>query len=341
MSAIQKAEICYILAFPDHARSTAESKEQIGGLKDSPYFQPIDIDLVTLGEETIVIEGYAVSVMRQRYDGQVQVVECRFGLRDPFAESVLQQRTKIQDALQSRHIPVHHRQSGLFEEYTILLVDNARPTPDKWIDRNALALANFIRSQREVLDKKEIGEILASRSRYSTQDLTLVDWEGAVIIAPNNDFQSDIVLLKIGNYQLLRYRMLDKSIEDMLDKINETFFQKKRRPRATRGLIRQIAEHRLEVMLDFERAEQNLLLIGDWYTAKLYEIIQAEFYLKDWKDNVRTKLDNLESIVETIQENFALSFEALMDRLQMIGWVLLLIGYLYLYLLDAGWIKIP
>ena len=87
--------------------------------------------------------------------------------------------------------------------------------------------------------------------------------------------------------------------------------------------------------------KQNLLLIGDWYTAKLYEIIQDELYLKDWKDNVRAKLDNLESIVETIQENFALSFEALMDRLQLIGWVLLLIGYLYLYILDAGWISFP
>ena len=203
------------------------------------------------------------------------------------------------------------------------------------------ALANFIRSQREVLDKNEIEDILVSRSRYSTQDLTLVDWEGAVIIAPNSDFQSDIALLKIGNYQLLRYRMLDQSVEDMLDKINDTFFQKKRRPRPTRGLIRQIAEHRLEVMLDFERAEQNLLLIGDWYTAKLYEIIQSELYLKDWKDNVRNKLDNLENIVETIQENVALSFEALMDRLQLIGWVLLLIGYLYLYFLDAGWITFP
>ena len=31
--------------------------------------------------------------------------------------------------------------------------------------------------------------------------------------------------------------------------------------------VRQIAEHRLEVMLGFERAEQNMLLIGDWYTA--------------------------------------------------------------------------
>jgi hypothetical protein len=30
-----------------------------------------------------------------------------------------------------------------------------------------------------------------------------------------------------------------------------------------------------------------------------------------------------------------------MDRLQLIGWVLLLIGYLYLYVLDAGWISFP
>jgi hypothetical protein len=341
MSIINQAELCYILAFPDSADSTTTPKERIRGLKDAPYFQPIDIELVHLGEEVFVVEECAIAITRQRYDGRVQMVECHFDLRDPFGDSVLQQRNKIQGALQSRYIPVHHRQSGLFEEYTILMVADAKPTPDKWIEKNALALANFIRSQREVLDKNEIEEILVSRSRYSTQELTLVDWEGAVIISPNNDFQSDITLLKIGAYQLLRYRMLDESVEDMLDKINDTFFQKQRRPRPTRGLIRQIAEHRLEVMLDFERVEQNLLLIGDWYTAKLYEIIQSEFYLKDWKDNVRNKLDNLENIVETIQENFALSFEALMDRLQLIGWVLLLVGYLYLYFLDAGWITFP
>ena len=92
--------------------------------------------------------------------------------------------------------------------------------------------------------------------------------------------------------------------------------------------------------LDVERAEQNLLLIGDWYTAKLYESIHNELYLRDWKESVRSKLDNLESIVETIKENFTMSWETLMDRLQLLGWVLLLVGYLYLYLLDAGWITL-
>jgi predicted GIY-YIG superfamily endonuclease len=218
-------------------------------------------------------------------------------------------------------------------------VKEAKPSPDKWIDKNSLALTKFIRSQREVFDTSEIEEILISRTHYSASELTLVDWEGAVIIAPNEDYQSDIALLKIGNYQLLRYRMLDESIETMLDKISATFFENKRRPRPTRGVIRQIAEHKLEVMIDFERAEQNLLLIGDWYTAKLYEAIQSELYLKDWKENLKNKLDNLEGIVETIKDNFSLSLETVWARIEMFAWALMLIGYLYLTFVDLGLIN--
>jgi len=332
-------EICYLIAFPDADDGKAPLPEPFKGLKDAPYFQPIDIDLATLGEETVLIEGHAVLVMRQRYDGRVQMVECRFELKDPFAASVLQERAKIQNALESKFIPAQYRQNGLYEEYTILLVQEAKPSPDKWIEKNALALTKFIRSQREVFDKSEIEEILISRTRYSAEDLTLVDWEGAVIIAPNSDFQSDIALLKIGNYQLLRYRMLDQSINAMLDKISATFFENKRRPRPTRGVIRQIAEHKLEVMLDFERAEQNLLLIGDWYTAKLYEAIQNEFYLKDWKDTLKDKLNNLEGIVQTVKDNFSLSLESIWAKIDMLIWALILLGYLYLTFVDLGWFK--
>jgi hypothetical protein len=333
-------EICYLLAFPDSDDGNAPPPEQFKGLvKDAPYFQPTDIDLVTLGEETIVIEGYAVSAVRQRFDDRVQMVECHFDLLDPFASSVLKDRTKIQSALQSRYIPEAVRQSGLYEEYSILLVQNAKPSPDKWLEKNAVALATFIRSQKDTLDKAEIDEILMSRTHYSSKEVTVVDWEGAIIIAPNADYQSDIALLKIGNYQLIRYRMLDKSIELMLDKISETFFQNKKRPRPTRGMIRQIAEHKLEMMLSFERAEQNMLLIGDWYTADLYEAIHDQFYLKDWKENVKSKLDSLESIVQTIKDNFSLSLESVWARVEMFAWMLMLIGYLYLTFVDLGLIK--
>ena len=339
MPVIKKAEICYLLAFPDPSDEATEPKEKIRGLKDAPYFQPVDIDVRTLGQVEVQAGGVQVSVLRQRYDDYVQIVDCRFQMDDPLGMSAIQQRGVIEKNLVERFIPVEYRASGMYEEYTILLLPRTRTTPEKFVDGNAAQIGRFIRSQREVLDQPELEQTLSTRIRYSTRDLTLVDWDGAVIFAANSDFQSDIELLKIGNYQLLRYRLLDQEVEHMLDNINESFFLNKRRPRPTRGAIRKIVEHRLEVMLDFERIEQNLLLIGDWYTAKLYNAIRDEFYLEEWKNTIRGKLDNLESIVETIQENFALSFETLMDRLQMLGWVLLLIGYLYLYALDAGWIQ--
>lgn len=340
MSVLDRVEICYLLIFPDPAEKASEPLQKISGLKDAPYFQPVDIRVRTLGQIEVQAGGVQVSVLRQRYDDHIQILDCRFQLPDALSLKAIQQREIIEKNLGERFLPAEHLNSGMYEEYVILLLVNAKPTPDKFIEKNSAGLARFMRSQREVFDPREIEDILVSRVRYSNMELTLVDWDGAVIIAPNRDFQSDIELLKIGNYQLLRYRMLDHLVEKMLDKINESFFINRRRPRATRGAIRDIVQHRLEVMLDFERTEQNLLLIGDWYTAKLYTVIRDEFYLEEWKNTIRSKLDNLEGIVETIQEHFALSFETLMDRLQLIGWVLLLIGYLYLYVLDAGWIDL-
>jgi len=340
MPSIKKAEICYILAFPDPAETTSEPKEQIRGLKDSPYFQPVDIDVRTLGQIEIQAGDVQVSVLRQRYDDRVQIVDCRFQLENFLDYQVIQQREVIERTLRERFIPIEHRTSGMFEEYVMLLLARVTPTSDKYIDKNAVQIGRFIRSQREVLDQPELEQILSSRVRYSTQDMTLVDWEGAVIIAANADFQSDIELLKVGNYQLLRYRMLDELVETMLDNINESFFINKRRPRRTRAALRKIVQHRLTVMLDFERIDQNLLLIGDWYTAKLFNAIRSEFYLEEWKNAIRGKLDNLESITETIKDNFSISWENLLDQLQLFLWLLLLLGYLYLYFLDAGWISL-
>jgi hypothetical protein len=104
----------------------------------------------------------------------------------------------------------------------------------------------------------------------------------------------------------------------------------------THGTLREIVNHRLELMLDFEHNEQNLLFIGDWYTAKLYHLISDEFYLNDWQDAIRTKLDNLESIVTTIRENFMLSWSGLLENVQLAGWLLLLVGYFILFFQELA-----
>ncbi len=341
--ALKSTDICYLLAFPDPISESAGPPEKIRGLKDAPYFEPIDIRVRVLGQADIEAGGARVHVTRQRYEEHIQIVECRFDIPDGLSLKGIQQREVIEKDLTARFVPAEYQESGMFEEYVILLLKQVRAAPDAFLDRNAAALARFIRSQREVFDTGELQQILSSRVRYSKADLTLVDWEGAVIIAPQGDFQSDIELLKVGNYQLLRYRLLDQTLDDSLREINEQVraTSKRLRPGPTRTQIRSIIQHRLDIMLDFEHCEQNLLMIGDWYTAQLYHAIHDEFYLKEWKETIKSKLDALEDIIGTIRDNFSLSWQLVMDNAQTIGWLILLIGYFILFYLESGWFRNP
>ncbi len=334
---ILQAQICYLLAFPHVPGTAIDPPQPIQGFKDAPYFQPVDIDVRSLATESLVLEGVTITIQRQVYDDLLQLVECYFVLADVLREVTVQTRVRLEEALRARLLPSVSLADGLYEEYTILLMQGVGASPDQFVETHDQRLARFLRPQREVFGPYEVEEILLSRVRYSEQDLTLVDWDGAIIIAPGGDFQSDIELLKIGNYQLLRYRMLDKIVEANLQTVGRNFQASNRPsllPNRPRRVLRQLLEQRLSLALDFERIDQNLLLIGDWYTAKLYHVIHDEFYLDDWKEAIKKKLDSLESIIEIIQDNFTVSWASFIDLLQILGWLLLLIGYIALFFVD-------
>lgn len=334
MSSLIHSEICFLLAFPDEADGKSFA-EPVTGLKDAPYFQPVDIRVYTLGVETISLEGVPLNITRQRYEQRVQMLECRFHLPDPLSLGSIQKRQRIEEALQIRFLPAKYRTSGLFETYLVLMVRDSVGPADSFVDSNADSLARFIRSHHEILDETEISEVLVSRLRYTQRDLTVVDWEGAVIFSPEGDFQSELELLKIGTYQLLRYRMLNQSIEGILQTISRIFQQSKFSVFGpTRTTLRRIVNHRLDIILEFEHTEQNLLLIGDWYTAKLYKIIRDEFYLDEWKQVIQDKLDNLQGLISTIQENFSMTWSGFLDLVQLVGWLVLLVGYFILFFLE-------
>ena len=176
------ARICYLLCFPDPVEKSTEPPEQIRGLKDAPYFQPVDISVRTLGQAQVQAGGETVAVTRQRYDDRIQVLECKFPLTDVLNPSAIQRRESIENDLLRQLIPAAYLENGLFEEYTILMVDSVS-TSDAFIESNAAQLAHFIRTQRETLDEAEIEDILVSRVRYSKVDLTIVDKQGKVAFA--------------------------------------------------------------------------------------------------------------------------------------------------------------
>jgi hypothetical protein len=156
-----------------------------------------------------------------------------------------------------------------------------------------------------------------------------------VVIAEDCDWESDIELFIVGNYQLIRYRMLDREIENSLKTVYGVVESKKKGWFVNQNsLIYEQVKQRLNLILIFEKIEQSLLLIGDWYSAQLYKIITDEFYIDDWKNTVKSKLDSLREIQDTVTQNLTFSWSRIVDQFQFWGWLILLIGYFVLFYLD-------
>lgn len=336
------AQVCYMLVTPFTASVKMLSTPEPVRLRDAPYFVPVDVDVRSLDATTLHVEGVRINVRRVVYDELAVVAECTFALTDVLRDESQLRKDLIQIELRRQLLAAQGSVGDMYEEYAVLLIDQLKDSPDSFLDRNGAALARFIRSQRDEFSAEEIASTLMSRVRYSERDMTVVDWEGGIILAPQGDFQSDIDLLKIGNYQLLRYRLLDQTIERNLEIIDHHLHEGARRtlfPRRPKSVLRQVVEQRLAVMLDFGKINQGLLLIGDWYTAKLYRIIYDEFYLDEWAATIKSKLENLESIIQVIQDNFSFSWSRFLEMVQITGWLLLLLGYFVLFYLDTRAVK--
>jgi hypothetical protein len=336
-------DVCFLWLVPHRAAAPAPPAPAPapGGLptvavtKDAPYFYDVDIEFRAGGQHQAVLEGVPVQISPQVLDGAVWAAECRYVLCDALGETASARQRALQAALRRELVTLSGRQTAFTEHYTILLLRLAEPTPDAFVDAHAVQLASLVRTLTKPLSPTDAASMLAARARYSGGDLTVVDWEGAVIVAPDGDFQSDIELMKIGAYQLLRLRVLDKAIEDSLRALRLGLDAARRAwlPRANRT-VQAIVEQRLALVLDFEKIDQSLMLIGDWYSARVYRLIFEQVYIAEWKRTVSAKLDSLAMIDGIVTQNLAFSWRRLLDSVQFVGWLVLMVGYFIIFILD-------
>jgi hypothetical protein len=300
--------------------------------KAAPYFQPLDIHVADLGTEAAQLGAEAVTITRQIFDDDVHVTEVRWVLDDVLADDGPARRSMVRAALRAL-AGDEGTPSGLFEEYVAICLPPV-PSPDTFVADNNARLAALLREEARDISREEASHILASRVRYSDADLAIVDWDGALLVDRPEQVESDLALLKLGNNQLLQYRLLDQRVDQQLQQLRSSLAQ--RRVTVQRRALRAVLQTRLDLVLDYAGVEQSLLLIGDWYTAELYRVILDEFYINEWKSAVDAKLDDLHSVADSASANLAISWQQLLDLAQIIGWTVLLLGYFVLFSLELS-----
>jgi hypothetical protein len=328
-------ELGYLLLAP-LGSATAGAAHAPPSPRDAPDFFAVDIDVHSAGSFTVEAGDVHADVRCQVFDGRVWVAECRYRLDDPLSESGADRKRAVEAALRADLLS-RCDTPDIWEQYSLVLVPTPPDGPDAFLERSAVPLARLLRSLPKRPDELQVEEILRERALYSEQDMTIVDWLGAAIIAENALYQSDVDLCLIGKYQLLRYRLLDQAIEQHLREVRAHLAEGRARWRpATQRVLGSVVDGRLELLLEFERTAQSLLFVGEWYSARVYWLLVQNLYLDDWKRLVSDKLASLEAIDATVRESLTLSWRRLLDIVSLAGWTFLLIGYFVLFFLNNG-----
>lgn len=325
-----ESEICYLLFLPYRSSAALGKVSEISSPKEAPYFFDLGIEMrISWGEREITAADTPVRIRLQVLDELVWVIDSRYKITEPVGATAIAKKEAINRDIQKQLRAELEVEDELMEQFTIILKSKDDVEPDRFIDQHAVELVAFLRSLKREVSAKDSADVLTSRIRFSTTELTLVDWSGGIIICDDGDFDSDIDLFKVGKFQLFRYRLLDRQLQEMLHQVRQEISSRRQRwfRRSASRTVRELVQTRLELLLDFEEIDQSLLMIGDWYSAQLYTLIFERFSLDEWKGIIESKLTSLEAIHSAVEENLRFSWARSIDFVVYWGWVVLLVAY--------------
>lgn len=285
-------------------------------------------------------EGALTAALRVRaFPPDIVIAEAAVQVGDLLAPATLELKRRLH-ALCRRVLAEYDASRTFDEEYSVYCVADYEEDPEALVDRHRGRITAHLKNERIDLDEDEIDATLRSSIKYGKDDLTIVDWDGAFVFDPRADFDSNVELFEITNLQLLRARRLDSELDGRLQTAAALVAQRTYTPVIWPGQIRRTARDligmRTQSILESEGIERNIKLIGDWYSAKLYELTAKKFHLDDWRRSIDQKLDTLEDVYGMASDNLSISLGRALEAVLMAGWFLLLVGWFALFLLELG-----
>ena len=266
------------------------------------------------------------------YPPNVLLAELSREVADAFSKEAFLLRDRMIEECKNA-LKRHHGMLQMSEEYAMAVVSHYDGPPEQFLRKGA-EIAGFLKSESIPLDEDEISHTLATQLKYGQQDMVIVDWDGAFVFEPTGEVDATLELFELANLQLLRYRMLDNDLDQRLRHL-----EKLMRTRAVNHVVfwsseitralKEVIQIRASSIMEFDAIVREVKLIGDWYSARLYELAAKKFRLDDWRKTIKGKLLSLEDIYGIVSQNFSISRQTFFEFALQIGWFTVLALELY------------
>ncbi len=292
---------------------------------------------VLIGVEEHKIKDKKVKFEIKAYLPNIILVEGQVEVSNIFGEEAFELREALIDECHK----VVKKRGGKFdasEEYSIGIVAGYEGEPEQFFQYGT-QIASFLKSEKLPLDENEVQYTLSSHIKYAKNDIVIVDWDGAFVFDPYGEYESIIELLQIANLQLLRYRILDAELDERLKKVEK--MTKGRigkvewwNNRSLKQAFHDVINLRSTSVAEFEAIDREIKLIGEWYSARLYDLAAKKMKFDSWKSSIKEKLDSLEDAYSIVAKNFSMSRTHFLEFIQIILFFVLQVGWFVLIILE-------
>jgi hypothetical protein len=187
-------------------------------------------------------------------------------------------------------------------------------------ERTAGTLAQVLRAEGKQLSESETADALAYRISYGPDDVTIIDWNAAIMF--DRDADDVLSVLEFANTELLELRFLDYQLDSSLDKSFELSAKPpglRLLPGRTARNVRLISRMQLEGAILFERVSNAPKLLGDQFLARVYRLASNRFHVGEWNSSILRKLDTIEDFYKQIHDTAA------GQRLELLDWIIILL----------------
>jgi len=201
---------------------------------------------------------------------------------------------------------VRPRLAELMEDYYLFVIERlAEPmTAEELIASHRAVLAQTLRFERLSLSREQQDEALSQSISYYESDVTLVDWNAAIIY--DRDYEDTANVLELLNVELLEARYIDRQLDKRISEYAGLVRKRIEWPIPLRTPYRQaigdLAELRPESALLSERVENALKLVGDLFLARLHSAAAKRFYLHEWDIIISRKLEIISDFYELLND---------------------------------------
>lgn len=201
--------------------------------------------------------------------------------------------------------PAEHE---LFEDYVIYHLEEVSGiSKGTELSKKVDLVALIFGEAQDILAHKSREEVLDQALQYSEKDITVIDWNSAVVLDPSGS--RDIPdILEFALTQLLELRYFDDVLDRLLVELYDAIETQKLYKGLRLGLGGQFAgiardanSRYIEFSEFVERVDNSLKVVGDFYLAVIFRAAVRRFRISDWHQSVLRKVNILAKVSELLQ----------------------------------------